>query len=107
MPWRTMGREEQRTQFVVRATSRKESMAALCREFGISRPTGYLWQQQNVRVERFDGKLLVSYRHMYVREVDFERGCSRPLVVARDRGAENAPVAPSAQEKQPQQNAEV
>lgn len=48
---------------------------------------------QRVRVERFDGKLLVSYRHMYIREVDPQRRCSRPLVVARDRGAEKAPVA--------------
>lgn len=48
---------------------------------------------QRVRVERFEGKLLVSYRHMYIREVDLDRRCSRPLVVARDRGAENAPVA--------------
>ena len=48
---------------------------------------------RRVRVERFDGKLLVSYRHMYVREVDLERRRSRPLVVARDRDAENAPVA--------------
>lgn len=46
-----------------------------------------------VRVERFDGKLLVSYRHMYIREVDLGRHCSRPLVAARARGAENAPVA--------------
>jgi transposase InsO family protein len=49
--------------------------------------------EQWVRVERFDGKLLVSYRHMYIREVDLERRCSRALVVERGRGAENAPVA--------------
>ena len=49
--------------------------------------------QQRVRVERFDEKLLVSYRHMYIREVDLQRRCSRALVVARGRGAENAPVA--------------
>jgi transposase-like protein len=49
--------------------------------------------EQRVRVERFDGKLLVSYRHMYIREVDLERRCSRALVVERGRGAEDAPVA--------------
>src|ERR1700680_2759204 len=49
--------------------------------------------EQRVQVERFDGKLLVSYRHMYIREVDLERRCSSPLVVERGRGAENAPVA--------------
>lgn len=60
-----------------------------------------------VRVERFDGKLLVSYRHMYVREVDVERRCSRPLVVARTGCAEQAPVAlraPSACSAQPHHN---
>ena len=49
--------------------------------------------EQRVRVEPFDGKLLVSYRHMYVREVDLERRCSRPLVVERARRAEDAAVA--------------
>jgi hypothetical protein len=39
--------------------------------------------EQRVQVERFDGKLLVSYRHMYVREVDLDRRRSSPLVVAR------------------------
>jgi hypothetical protein len=47
---------------------------------------------QRVRVERFDGKLLVSYRHMYIREIDLERRASRALVVARG-AAETAPVA--------------
>lgn len=48
---------------------------------------------QQVRVEPFDGKLVVSYRHMYIREVDLERRCSRALVVERGRGAEDAAVA--------------
>jgi transposase InsO family protein len=48
---------------------------------------------QRVRVERLDQKLLVSYRDMYIREVDIERRYSRALVVARSRRAENAPVA--------------
>lgn len=43
MPWKRMGVDEQRMQFVIRAVSGKEALAELCREFGISRPTGYLW----------------------------------------------------------------
>ena len=43
MPWRTTGVREQRIQFVIRAQSKREALAPLCREFGISRPTGYLW----------------------------------------------------------------
>lgn len=42
---------------------------------------------QRVRIERFDGKLLVSYRHMYIREIDLASGQSRALVVARSEGA--------------------
>jgi hypothetical protein len=48
---------------------------------------------QRVRVEEFDGKLLVSYRHMYVREIDLQRRISRPLLVARTDSASPAPVA--------------
>ncbi len=34
---------DQRVEFVLRAKEADESIAALCREYGISRPTGYLW----------------------------------------------------------------
>src|SRR5260370_13761263 len=43
MPWRTTSLRDQRIQFVIRAQGRREALARLCREFGISRPTGYLW----------------------------------------------------------------
>lgn len=46
MPWKRMDVDEQRMQFVIRATSQKEPFGALCREFGISRPTGYLWRRR-------------------------------------------------------------
>lgn len=46
MPWKRMGVDDQRMQFVIRAVSGKERIAALCREFGISRPTGYLWRRR-------------------------------------------------------------
>ena len=42
MPWRQTGVREQRVEFVVRA-NRGESLSALCREYEITRPTGYLW----------------------------------------------------------------
>jgi len=49
---------------------------------------------QFVRVERFAGKLLVSYRHMYIREIDLERGTTQAFVVARRAATvEPAPVA--------------
>lgn len=43
MPWKEESVKEQRIRFVARALSGKETMSGLCREFGISRPTGYLW----------------------------------------------------------------
>ena len=46
MPWARTDVGEQRVKFVVRAVSGKERMAALCREFGVSRPTGYRWRQR-------------------------------------------------------------
>jgi transposase-like protein len=151
MPWRSVDVSEQRVRFVVRAVDGREPLARLCREFGISRPTGYVWRrryeqtrtvtalversrrphrtpgrtpegteqqvvalpegsevrqlntqgslaegrqrlfvcqalaERRVRVERFDGKLLVSYRHMYIREIDLASGQSRPLVIERTR----------------------
>jgi len=46
MPWARADVSEQRIRFVVRAVSGKEAMSALCREFGISRPTGYRWRRR-------------------------------------------------------------
>lgn len=46
MPWKRVDVHEQRMQFVIRAVSGPETMTGLCREFGISRPTGYLWQHR-------------------------------------------------------------
>jgi transposase InsO family protein len=46
MPWRTMDVKEQKVKFVVAATRREKSLTALCQEFGISRPTGYLWRKR-------------------------------------------------------------
>jgi len=43
MPWKTETVMDQRIEFVLRARRRDKKMAALCREFEISRPTGYLW----------------------------------------------------------------
>lgn len=41
--WQTREIVDQRVEFVVRAQAGLESLSTLCREYGISRPTGYLW----------------------------------------------------------------
>jgi transposase InsO family protein len=43
MPWKTMDVREQRVSFVVTASKREKPLSALCKEYGISRPTGYVW----------------------------------------------------------------
>jgi transposase InsO family protein len=42
MAWKQMDIRQQRAEFAVRL-SRGESMSALCREYAVSRPTGYVW----------------------------------------------------------------
>jgi transposase len=43
MPWTMPNISEQRKQFVIRANSEVECFTTLCRSFGISRTTGYVW----------------------------------------------------------------
>jgi len=43
MAWKTMDIQEQRARFVVAASRGTRGFSTLCAEFGISRPTGYLW----------------------------------------------------------------
>jgi len=46
MPWKSETVMDQRIEFVVRAKTKEDSFSELCREFEISRPTGYLWQKR-------------------------------------------------------------
>ena len=46
MPWKGMDVREQRVRFVVAALRGERSLSSLCREFGISRPTGRLWLER-------------------------------------------------------------
>jgi transposase InsO family protein len=46
MAWRRVEVEEERVRFVVAASRGERTMSALCAEFGISRPTGYLWLER-------------------------------------------------------------
>jgi transposase InsO family protein len=43
MAWKMVDKREQRVRFVVQASQGQKNLSELCREFGISRPTGYLW----------------------------------------------------------------
>jgi len=43
LAWELSDVGQERLKFVIRASSGREGMKGLCEEFGISRPTGYLW----------------------------------------------------------------
>ena len=47
MPWKRIGVVDQRIKFVVRAVQPGSNVSALCREYGISRPTGYRWVKRH------------------------------------------------------------
>jgi len=46
MPWRVKDVMDEKIRFVVQAAVPGANLSALCREFGISRPTGYLWRKR-------------------------------------------------------------
>lgn len=46
MPWKEETVEQQRTNFIVLANKAGCNFSALCREFGITRRTGYKWQER-------------------------------------------------------------
>ena len=43
MPWKSLSVMEERIKFVILANRQGMNMSSLCRDFGISRTTGYLW----------------------------------------------------------------
>jgi len=53
MLWKVTNVLEQQISFVVRALHGQESMSALCREFGISRQTGYKWLKRHREIGSF------------------------------------------------------
>lgn len=63
MPWREMNAVDQRTQFISMYLSHEWSLAALCRHFDISRPTGYKWISRYLELGR--GGLVDQSRRPY------------------------------------------
>jgi putative transposase len=49
MPWTETRIVDQRTEFVLRAIQQSQPFGELCREFGISRKTGYKWKERCLR----------------------------------------------------------
>jgi transposase InsO family protein len=55
MPWKSVGVMDQRIAFVVRGLNPERNLASLCRDFGISRPTGYRWLKRFQEKRSFSG----------------------------------------------------
>ena len=55
MPWKSESVMDQRIKFLIRAKSNQASFSELCREFEISRPTGYLWLKRYEQVGSVTG----------------------------------------------------
>ena len=55
MAWRTKSVMDQRVELVLRVKEGEEALAELCREYGISRPTGYLWLNRYEQAASVDG----------------------------------------------------
>lgn len=49
MPWNERDLKTMREEFVKRVLNKEKNMAALCREYGISRPTGYKWLERHAQ----------------------------------------------------------
>jgi transposase InsO family protein len=65
MPWRTESVMDQRVEFVLRAQEGDESITALCGDYGISRPTGYLWLHRYQAVGSVSGLAEHSRRPLH------------------------------------------
>lgn len=55
MPWKSETVMDQRIEFVLRAKQEKESFSKLCRDFEVSRPTGYLWLKRYEEAGNLNG----------------------------------------------------
>ena len=56
MSWRNKTVEEERIEFVQRVLRKEKSKAELCREYGISRPTGDKWLKRYLNGEEMSDR---------------------------------------------------
>ena len=79
MPWERKTVDNQRSEFVARATMGEESLSALCRKYGISRPTGYKWLERYKGGETMLDRPHTPFRKPFKTSPDVElriRGCA-------------------------------
>lgn len=110
MPWERKTVDEKRKEFVARAVMGEESISALCREYGISRPTGYKWigRYQNGedmcdRPHELDGGPFKTSRDMELRIIDVRAahptwGARKIRRFTADKGETQLPAASTVNE---------
>lgn len=62
MPWKVKGKVELRLEFVRRVVVGKEPVSRLCEDYGISRPTGYLWLNRYLGSHKIQSLVDKSHR---------------------------------------------
>lgn len=62
MPWKEKSVEKMREEFVKRVLSKEKSKSELCREYGISRPTGDKWIQRFMNNEPLSDKSRAPFK---------------------------------------------
>jgi transposase InsO family protein len=90
MPWKTESVMDQRVEFVIRAQRGEESIAGLCREYGVSRPTGYLWLKRYGQVGSIRGLAEHSRRPQHIPRRT-ERAIETAVLELRDEKGWGAP----------------
>src|SRR5262249_6919013 len=60
VPWKESRPVEQRFEFVLAVEKGEQSMASLCRQFGISRETGYKWWRRYLEDTSVDALVEIS-----------------------------------------------
>ena len=95
MPWRTESVMDQRVEFVLRAKEGEESVAGLCRDYGISRPTGYLWLHRYQELGSVSGLAEHSRRPLHSPQRTGE-GVEAAVLALRDKTGWGGPNIASA-----------
>lgn len=90
MPWRTESVMDQRVEFVIRGQRSEQSLAGLCREYGISRPTGYLWLERYREAGSISALAEHSRRPLHSPQ-QTERAIERAILQLRDEKGWGAP----------------
>ncbi|MBQ3149717.1 MAG: helix-turn-helix domain-containing protein, partial [Clostridia bacterium] len=62
MPWKEKSVEKMREEFVRQVLSKQKSKSELCREYGISRPTGDKWIQRYLNNEELSDRSKAPFK---------------------------------------------